>query len=339
MSASKMFRFAGLGSSWWHWIVGGALYGMLFRVFFGALGNYFNGAMSMAFLVGTPFAVGALTIYGARNRNQTLLSLIFSPWATVALMLVGCAVTVLEGSICLALMTPLFLVCGSFGGLAMGLALRLSGPKNSQLKGVAVLPLLLILGEGQLPLGNRELELRQSVHVEAAPHTVWAQILAARSIQPQELPFSLTHFIGVPKPLEGLNVLTPDGEVRYSKWGQGVNFRAVVTERKKNESISWRYVFDAQSFPEGSMDEHVAIGGRYFDLYDTTFNLYGLPGGQTRLEIVAHYRVTSSINFYAVPAANLLGRDFVATILALYKGRSERAESSGSRNRSKERGA
>jgi len=29
-------------------------------------------------------------------------------------------------------------------------------------------------------------------------------------------------------------------------------------------------VFDSHSFPADSMDEHVAIGGRYFDLHDTT---------------------------------------------------------------------
>lgn len=42
--------------------------------------------------------------------------------------------------------------------------------------------------------------------------------------------------------------------------------------------------------------------------------------------LAAHYRVTTRINFYAVPAATILGQDFIATILSLYKDRSERAE-------------
>jgi hypothetical protein len=62
-------------------------------------------------------------------------------------------------------------------------------------------------------------------------------------------------------------------------------------------------------------------------LRDTTFNLERLPGGDTKLEIVAHYRVTSTVNLYAVPMARLLGEDFVATILHLYKIRAERAHS------------
>lgn len=309
----------------WHWVAGGALYGVLLRVLFGALPPSYSGPMSIAFLIGTPVAVGAFTVYGARANKPTIVYMLFTPWASVALMLLGCAITLLEGSICIAMLSPLFLVCSSVGGLAMGLALRFFGPKQSKLQAAALLPLLLLIGEGQAPLHDRELELKESVVVNAPAHTIWMQILNARAIQAQELPLSLTHLIGVPKPVEGVNVQTSAGDIRYSKWERGVNFRAVVTHRVEDQSISWRYVFDDQSFPPGSMDEHVAIGGRYFTLRDTTFNLTPLPDGRTELEIVAHHRVTTNINFYAVPAATLLGHDFIHTILALYKGRSERA--------------
>lgn len=309
----------------WHWAVGGALYGVLMRILFGVIPSSYSGPMSIAFLIGTPIAVGALTIYGERSVKPTISYMLFMPWLSVALMLLGCAITLLEGSVCLGLLSPLFLVCSSVGGLAMGLALRFSGPKQSKLQVAALLPLLLLIGEGHVPLQDRELELKESVIVNAPAHTIWMQILNARSIQAQELPLSLTHLIGVPKPVEGVNVQTAAGEIRYSKWERGVNFRAVVTHRVEDQSISWRYVFDEQSFPPGSMDEHVAIGGRYFTLRDTTFNLKPLPDGQTELEIVAHHRVATNINFYAVPAATLLGHDFIHTILTLYKGRSERA--------------
>ena len=139
----------------------------------------------------------------------------------------------------------------------------------------------------------------------------------------------MTHLIGVPKPLEGINVRIGNEEVRFSRWERGVNFRGFVTARKERESITWRYVFDDRSFPEGSMDEHVAIGGRYFVLRDTTFNLVPISGGKTRLEIVAHYRVSTSINAYAVPVAAFLGRDFLDTILGLYKHRSESVAGAG----------
>jgi len=72
--------------------------------------------------------------------------MIFGPWITVLLMLLGCAVALLEGSICLALLTPLFLVCGTAGGLAMGLALIIWEFAIRKLKAVAALPFLLAAG-------------------------------------------------------------------------------------------------------------------------------------------------------------------------------------------------
>ncbi len=315
--------------AWGWWLVMGAALGMLLRVVFGALPHSTHGVMSIAFLIGTPVVAGALTVLGAPPERRTVLFLIFAPWATIGLMLAGCAITLLEGSICLAMMAPLFLLCASLGGVLMGVALHFIGAPASRLSAIAVLPLLMLAGQVQGPLPERNQELRRSVLVDAPPQVVWKQILTARSIHPDELPLSLTHMIGVPKPLEGINVRTADGEVRFSRWERGVNFRAVVVARRENESIHWRYVFDDRSFPAGSMDEHVAIGGRYFDLRDTTFHLRPLPGGRTRLEIVAHYRVSTSINAYAIPAASILGKDFLDTVLGLYKRRSEAAQHAG----------
>lgn len=316
---------AGRLPRWWWWVIAGALLGVVLRIVFGALPKSMEGPMSLGFMAGTPLVVGALTVIGAPPERRTVLFLIFAPWAGIGLMLLGCAITLLEGSICLALMAPLFLAVGSLGGVLMGVALHFVPGAPSRMSAVAVLPLLMLAGEGHVPLPERHVELRRAVVVDASPATIWNQILTARSIEPEELPLSLTHMIGVPKPLEGINVRTENGEVRFSRWERGVNFRGFVTARKENESITWRYAFDDRSFPEGSMDEHVAIGGRYFDLRDTTFHLTPVSDGKTRLEIVAHYRVSTSINAYAVPVAAILGRDFLDTILGLYKHRSESA--------------
>jgi len=322
MSQNKLSRIP----TWLLWVVGGAVFGIILRIVFGELPRDLRGPMSLAFLVVTPLVIGALTVYGARQTQRSWRFVLFAPWLTVLLMFLGCALALLEGSICIALLAPLFLACSSIGGLVMEVALRTSGHSQSQLRAIAVLPFLMIAVEGKVPLQDRQFEIRRSLHVNAAPETVWKEILSARNIQENELPLSLTHLIGVPKPLEGINVKTSDGEVRYSRWDRGVNFTAKVISRKDNESITWRYTFNESSFPEGSMDEHVEIGGQYFDLGDTTFNLIRLPENKTLLEVVAHYRVTTSINFYAAPAAAILGQDFLHMLLSLYKSRSETAE-------------
>jgi hypothetical protein len=307
------------------WLPAGALYGVCMRFLFGVLPNQLHGPMSLGFLVGTPVAVGALAVLASCDARSQWGEWLLRSVVAIALMLLGCAITLLEGAICLAMMAPLFFAAGMVGGVLAGVCLRLTRWRKSQLGAFAVLPLLLAIGEPDGALPQRQQELRQSIDIAAPPPVVWRQILQARNIRPEELPFSWTHCIGVPRPVEGVNVRVGAEEIRFSRWERGVRFEGRVRQRQENRFIRWEYAFDAHSFPPGTMDDHVAIGGRYFDLQDTAFALEPLAGGSTRLHIVAHYRVSSSVNFYAVPVARFLGRDFIASILGLYKGRSERA--------------
>ena len=320
------------GQKWLLWIFAGAAYGVFLRFVFGALPASVtnNGVMSAAFLLGAPIAAGAFAVYALPEEKKSLRLAIFSPWAAVGLMLLGCAVTMLEGLICIALLSPIFFICGSVGGLAMYAIQRISTRNGTNLGVFALLPAVLLAGESVIPLSNQDLQIRRSVIIDASPERVWGEIVVARDIQPHELPFSVTHAIGVPRPVEGVNRQTQEGEVRFSVWERGVRFQGVVRERREFQVIHWDYEFDSHSFPPGSMDEHVAIGGRFFDLRDTRFELDEIKPGQTELVIVAKYRVSSTINFYAVPAAKFLGHDFVRTILGLYKHRSESVENQAS---------
>jgi hypothetical protein len=311
---------------WVWWSIAAVVFGFGMRLLFGALPTpWTNGVMSMGFIFGTPIVIGAITALGSRSKPINWLFCVFMPVANVAAVMFLCALMNVEGAICIVLMSPVFASLAMVGGTATAVAMHF-GARGTPMSSVVALPLVLLLAEQVLPVQQtRDMEVRRSVEVAAPAEVVWSQILSAREIRPDELPPSFVHFIGVPRPVEGVNVATPAGEVRYSKWERGVHFRAIVLDRVENRSIHWRYEFDPDSFPPGTMDEHVAIDGRYFMLHDTSFNLQPLPGGRTRLEILAHYTVSSTLNPYAVPAASFLGSDFVDTILGLYKGRSERA--------------
>ncbi len=307
----------------WLWFVYGALYGVFLRFFFGVVPSEVAGPMSVAFLIATPLVVGALTIYGYRGQDLRLSQLILYPWATIALLLLGSAISMMEGLICIVIMSPLFLLFSSLGGLLMAGCLHYLDENTKPLLSIAFLPYLVFFAEPNLELNNKNLQIVESVIVQASPETIWTEIMTAKEIKADELPLSFSHLIGVPKPLEGLNVEVSGQEVRYSIWEKGVNFKANVTDRTEHKYIKWDYVFDEQSFPKGSMDDHVAIGGTYFDLHDTAFTLSPISPNETELTITANYRVNSAINFYAIPVSKFLGVDFVKTILGLYKNRSE----------------
>ncbi|WP_431047292.1 SRPBCC family protein [Roseateles sp. L2-2] len=282
--------------------------------------------MSTGFVLMTPVVLGAITVYVMRaapgRRGPTWMEAAFVPWGAAALMMVGALLTLLEGGICVVLLSPVFLVLASVGGLLMNLVLKTTRVGRLQAGALATLPLLFTVVEGPLTVEQWQ-RIDRSVVVEAAPARVWSEIVAARDIRREEFPRTWIHLIGVPRPVEGVNHATPQGEVRESRWERGVHFLGRVTERVEGRRIAWRYEFSPDSFPLGTMDDHVVIGGRYFDLGETRFTLTPVDATHTRLDIEAHYRVTSSINVYAVPVADFLGHDFVDGLLTLYKRRSE----------------
>ena len=306
----------------WKWLLIGAAYGVLLRVGIALLPITVTHPMSLAFLVGVPLAVGAIAVYGMAGfiswgRSLTL------PWLPMTMMLAGTAIALLEGAICIAVMAPLFYGLASLGGLCMWLATRLFKSSKPTLGAFAALPLLLAPFDLR-PLPDTFHEIRESVLIAAPAPVVWQNIVSAQSIQAHELPLSLTHLIGVPRPVDAQNRVLPSGEVRFSRWEKGVHFTAQVVERHAPSSITWRYHFGPDAFPKGSMDEHVVLGGQYLDLGDTTFNLVPEAGG-TRLEVIGRYRLSTPINAYAVPVSRVLGHDFLRTLLGFYKRRAERA--------------
>ena len=313
-------------ASQWLWVAFGAIYGVAVRLAFQYIPHFFGvEVISISFMFATPMAIGAIVVYGLRERKPSIAKMIVAPWLAILLALIGSAVTLLEGSICIVLASPVVFLASSIGGLAMGLMLRWTGKGTATLNSCLALPLFLMLIEPSMPVASEVLESRAAIEVSASPQRVWREILVARDIRAEELPISFTNLIGVPRPLEGVNLQTPEGEVRFSKWDRGVNFRAKVVRKEENRSITWNYEFSRDSFPAGSMDDHVAIGGKYFDLYDTTFDLVPIAENRTRLEITSHYRVSTGVNFYGVPVARFIAQDFMTSILALYKLRSEKA--------------
>ena len=70
------------------------------------------------------------------------------------------------------------------------------------------------------------------------------------------------------------------------------------------------------------LDDHVVVGGYYFDVKDTSYALK--PNGDgTELRITMGYRVTTQFNWYAEPWARFLLGNFEEVVLDFYRRRSE----------------
>ena len=306
--------------------VAGAAYGLILRLLF--IGNILVGiklpsAMTAAFAIVVPIVIGAITVYLAeRKARRSIIFYIFAPWLSVALFVTGAIVVLIEGSICVAMAMPLFLMLGSLGGLGMGIICRLFKNPIRTIQSISILPFLFALNESGTPLSKSTHKISRSVHISSSPQVVWRHILSPTNIKPRELEGGFAYYIGAPYPIEARLLESRLGGIRHSIWQNGVSFDEKITAWDKYHHIAWQYKFDSDSFPPGSMDDHVVIGGEYFDLDDTSYTLIPEAGG-TRLDISITFRVSTGFNWYAVPMATFLISDTAETLLNLYKNRAE----------------
>jgi hypothetical protein len=312
----------------------GAGYGLLMRVGFEGIfrgdgaGNSAMSVMMVSFVVLVPLLIGALTVYfGGEHRGKLWFALL-APAIPVLAFIAGTAVLLIEGSICIAMASPLFVALGAVGGFSMWVLLRLYQPRRSTMLGVLALPLLFGAVETRAPLPDRVQASTGSIQVDAPPERVWQLINHAVDIRPDEMRDGLAYRIGVPFPLSAHTVAPGVGGTRELRWDKGVSFDEPITAWEENRYIRWDYRFGPDSFPAGALDEHVVIGGRYFDLRDTSYRLTPNAGG-TRLDIHVTYRVSTNFNWYAGPLGRLLIDDAAHTILAFYKHRAEAAVVAG----------
>jgi hypothetical protein len=307
----------------------GALYGLLMRLAFGLPLFASSGrsdaactAMLWSFVCLVPFLIGTLTVYFSGSRPRTLGYAFIAPWLPIMAFVGGTALLLIEGSICIAMALPLFLGVSSLGGVVMWLVLKLYRPSASAMSVLLVLPLLLGVWERGQPLPDAIQRADASIQIDASPEAIWRLINDADAIVPAEMQDGLAYRIGLPYPQSAKTVATPQGRVRKLRWDKGVRFDEPIAAWEENRYIRWTYSFPEGAIPRDALDEHVAIGGKYFDLVDTSYRL--TPVGQgTRLDIRVTYRISTNFNWYANAWGRVLVNDAARTILQFYKHRVE----------------
>ncbi|APV52203.1 hypothetical protein BWI17_00035 [Betaproteobacteria bacterium GR16-43] len=281
--------------------------------------------MGLAFIVFAPIVVGAVTVYVAEReaRRSWVYYFVVAAFANV-LFILGTMLVMIEGLICVIVIAPVFFLIGGLSGLAAGAICRKTMKSKEALLGLAFLPMLASPLEAGLPLPQSLAEVERTVVIMAPPERVWRELLDAKDIRPEEVRDGWVFRIGVPVPVSGTTRDTPEGKVRHVTMGKDVSFDELITHSDENRYLRWVYRFTPESFPPYALDEHVVIGGHYFDLKNTAYTLNPMGDG-TQLTVRIGYRVSTRFNWYAVPVARLLMEDLGEANLAYYKRRAERA--------------
>lgn len=307
-------------SRWWP-LLWGALTGVALRLIFSAEPGDALSAMSMGFIFAAPFIVGAVTVYCAERveRCSWVAYAVLGGLAN-ALFVLGTLAVFLEGFICAILIVPLFAAVGAIGGLLMGCVCRLTQWPSSMYS-IALLPVILLVIDSHTALPMSVREVRGSILIDAPRDRVWQLIQNVSDIRPEELDSAWAFRIGVPTPLSGTQT-TLDVPLRRVTMGKHVYFDQIIDEKREQEFVRWRYRFYPDSFPPNALDDHVRIGGAYFDLLDTSYQLSD-EGRQTRLSLTTHYRLSTRFNWYAGPLTQWMLNNAATTYLEFYRARSE----------------
>ena len=305
-------------------VIAGAVAGVLLRlVFSGPPGSRWS-AMAEAFIFIVPILVGMVTIYLAeRQRRRDWFYYAAAPCLATALFVAGTMLIMLEGLICAIVIIPMFAVLGALGGLVMGAVCRLTNWPRPMLYSFGALPILLASLGSVLPTPAEVGSIERSVVIYAPASVVWRKLNDIDNIRPDEMAQAWAIRIGVPLPMSGKTRQTPQGLVRESRWGKMVHFDEVIQQWQPERYMRWTYRFAPDSFPRQALDDHVVIGGHYFDLIDTSYTL-SPEGSATRLTTRVQYRISTQFNFYADWAAQFLLGNLCEVGLHLYKDRSER---------------
>ncbi|HVW59688.1 MAG TPA: hypothetical protein VHC48_06630 [Puia sp.] len=301
------------------------VYALILRVIFGSniFRNFFQ-VMSVSFLFVLPFGVGFITILlSPREKTQKILYRIFVPWIPILLFFVATIGFALEGWACWLMILPVFLVAASVGGLAAGYLRHRRSRRNGKLKVSVVLclPFLLSSVEHYIPHPFTRCEAYTYIDIHAGADTIWSNVVRVRTISPREDHGTLTNFLGFPRPIRAELNYAGVGGSRQAIFSKGLVFQEVVKAYEPERKMYFSIKADPHAIPSTTMDEHIVIGGDYFDVLDGTYELEKTGDRNYRLHLYSHFILKTNFNFYASWWAGLIMKDIQKNILQVIRTR------------------
>ena len=306
----------------------GLLYGLVIRIaIFSQSWLSRSGVMTIAFLLGVPVAMGFITVFiSERERPLRAWMWFVLPWISVTSGAIGTLVTNFEGYICVVMFLPVGLVCATIGGVTAGLLVRFSRRKraNELVAGcVLFLPLLINPWEHSVFYAKEIRNTETFIDIEAPSPVIWKNIERVRAIQPRELPASWSHRIGFPNPVEATLSHEGIGGIRHATFSAGVLFVETIDVWQPLQRLGFNIRAQTDQIPESTLDEHVRVGGAFFDVLHGEYRLEKISDNVVRLHLSSQHRVSTDFNWYAEIWTDAIMADLQNRILRVIKTRCE----------------
>jgi hypothetical protein len=314
-------------------LASGALIGLVYGIFIRYGSKAFPNSsafavMSLAFVVLTPLAMGFVTIFLAERKQPQKISVwLLVPWIPVLAGEATALLALWEGLICIVFFTPIALLASSLGGVSAGPIVRYGMRRSANVSAACVLCLPLVVGifEERFLAQKQVRQVESTIEIQARPEVVWRNIERVPRISPAELSNSWSHAIGFPNPIEATLSYEGVGGIRHATFDGGILFTETIDVWDPQHLLGFSIRANADQIPPTTLDEHVVVGGRFFDVLYGEYVLEPLPRDRTELILLSRHRVSTDFNWYAHLWTDAVMRDLQMRILLVVKHRSENA--------------
>lgn len=324
-------------------IAAAVVYGLFMRLIFG-----FNDAfkvMSGAFLCLVPFVFGFLSVWFSKpEKVESKVYAFFFPWLTTLFLLAATVLLAIEGTICWVMIYPFFAAAAGIGGLVARhfLMKKINPPKHDddsqalddwdeirkrnglQVSILLLLPIAAGWLEGDRATSSRMCGMENSIEINAPAARIWDNVTRVRMISEAENRVGINHFLGMPRPLEAILDTAAVGGYRKAVFERGMVFHEKVTNYEAERLMKFTIDAKPEEIPPTAMDEHIVVGGDYFDVLTGEYLLESLGEGRFRLRLSSRFVVSTPFNFYSGWWAEWIMSDIQENILQVIRRRSER---------------
>lgn len=288
-----------------------------------------GGVVSLSFVYTVPFACGALGVAIGRwnGSNRWWLHSLLGPCIALAIGLILCVVTKIEAAICVLMAAPILFVGAMLGGLIAHALL----PKNYKDGRLLVtftvfLPFLSAWGESLLHWPTETRAIENTIVIHAPAERIWPEIASVSAIPASQIQDRWIYDIGFPKPIAATLDREGVGGIRTATFERGVSFFEVVTGWDKPRKLAFTIHADPDFIPHTAFDQHIIVGGRFYDVLDGIYEIEPISENECRLHLTSHHRLSTRFNAYAGWWSVKIMDQIQGSILEVIR---QRAEASG----------
>ena len=300
---------------------GGIIYAFLVMLII----TKFHQNVSVSYIFVLPIILGAIPVlFSTKEQLKAYKTYLLLPWLIVITFFLLCLITGYDGMICLVIIIAPFLLLGSLGAFIFRLIKLRNQGKGTKLYLSLLIPFLILGFESNIEATNQFHTVSTSIEIDANKSVVWENLKNVKNIQSNEIQPHFVYLIGIPKPKNGQLNYEGVGATRFITWEKGIKFEEKITKWDNLNGFSYNIDVNPNSIPPKTLDEHVMIGGKYFDVLNGSYQIEEINPHKSKVTLTCSYRITTNLNLYSKWWADFILQDFNETILEVIKNRSEK---------------